>query len=75
MLETVIQCIEDSPNITFHEYFVEYIIKIQDSNIDAEVKQLLNNAIRGINIINLNLGKIKSMDKIVTETFERLESI
>lgn len=75
MLETVIQCIEDSPNINFHQYFVDYMVKIQDSNIDLEVKQLLNNAIKDLNIINLNLGKINSMDKLVTETFERLESI
>lgn len=41
MLETVKQVIEDSPFITFEQYFTRYVFEIQDSNIDNEFAFML----------------------------------
>lgn len=52
MLETVKSFIsKDLPCISFDMYFVEYLISVQDSNIDAELKFLIRN--NSLNVLSL----------------------
>lgn len=37
MLETVKQTIENLPYIKFGDYFHQYVLSVQDMNIDAEI--------------------------------------
>lgn len=43
MLETVKQLINDSPFITFEQYFHQYVMNVQDVNIDNEVAFMIQN--------------------------------
>lgn len=43
MLETIKTKINDSPFISFEQYFQNYVMKIQDTNIDNEVAFLMRN--------------------------------
>lgn len=43
MLETVKKTMADAPFISFGQYFIEYVFKVQDANIDNEVSFLLRN--------------------------------
>ena len=38
MLETVNTYIKELPNITFEEYYQQYILQVQDENIGIETK-------------------------------------
>lgn len=52
MLETIKQTIADSPCITFGRYFTEYVLNIQDANIDNEFTFLLRNNSIDVNFFN-----------------------
>lgn len=43
MLETVKHAIQNAPCITFGQHFIEYVMRIQDKNIDDEVTFLFRN--------------------------------
>ena len=43
MLDTIKQTIKEVPFISFEEYFLRYVMKMQDDNIDNEVSFLLRN--------------------------------
>lgn len=43
MLETIKQTIKNVPFISFEEYFIQYMMDIQDSSIDDEVSFMLKN--------------------------------
>ena len=43
-LETVKRCIDDSPCISFEQYFMQYVLDIQDKNINYEMQFLLRNS-------------------------------
>lgn len=75
MLDSVTDYITDLPNITFQEYFVEYMMKVQDTNIDGELKQLLGGAISSLNRVDFNLNQVRSLNKLLSNTIEGLESI
>jgi len=57
MLETVKQTIIESPCISFGRYFTEYVLDIQDRNIDNEVTFLLRNNNIDINLFNRVMNK------------------
>ena len=62
MLETIKSCIVNSPFITFEQYFVLYVMQMQDANIDNEVAFLLrNNSLSTLSIdrlINSEVNKL-----------------
>lgn len=43
MLETIKKAIEEVPFISFEEYFTNYVMAVQDVNIDNEVSFMLRN--------------------------------
>ena len=63
MLETVKQLINKSPFISFEQHFTQYVMDVQDANIDAEVTFLLrNNSVTCLllnKVINQQLGGYK----------------
>lgn len=52
MLETVKSAIKDAPFISFEQYFVRYVMEVQDQNIDQEVSFLFRN--NKMNMVLLN---------------------
>ena len=65
MLETVKACIEDAPKTSFSEFFQEYVLSVQDFNIDREFKYLVNRNILGVT----------NMSALIQNTIERLKLI
>lgn len=65
MLETIKDYIKYLPDIPFDLVYSEYILSVQDSNIDAEMSFLLKH-----NKLDLRL-----MDNTIHQSFERLNQI
>lgn len=65
MLINIKSCIQSAPTISFSRYFQEYILKVQDSNINREFKFLLKR----------NSLEIDSMGALIQNTIERLKCI
>ena len=54
MLGTIRETIDNLPEQSFHQYFIEYMMKVQDSNIEAEFKHMIHhNDVTVLNIGNL----------------------
>lgn len=62
MLEIVKSCIENLDTISFNLYFVNYIIKVQDINLENEFKYLESH----------NCMSISKVDKLISNTYEGL---
>lgn len=62
MLGTVKSYISNLPDIPFNRYFNNYIMDVQDDNIENEMKFLLSR-----NTLNIYM-----MDNIISETYRRL---
>lgn len=62
MLTTVKEYIRDLPNIPFEQFYISYIMKVQDDNIISETKFLNANNL-------LDVGMIESS---IMKEFERL---
>lgn len=62
MLKTVRNYIDQLPTCTFPEYYQNYIISIQDRNIDAEFK----------NLIKYNKLSVKKLDLLIAGIYERI---
>lgn len=65
MLEIVKSCIENLDTISFNLYFVNYIIKVQDINLENEFKYLASH----------NCMSISKVDKLIENTYEGLVNI
>lgn len=65
MLGTVKSFISDLPDMTFNLYFVNYIIRIQDEDLENEFKYLTSHN-------NISISKV---DKLIENTYEGLVSI
>jgi len=62
MLETMKQTIINLPSITFEQYFTEYVMQIQDTNIDNEVSFLLrNNFLSSLDIDKLTSNELRNL--------------
>lgn len=62
MLETILQTINNIPSISFEEYFTNYVMEIQDANIDSEVSFLLrNNFLASADIDKLMFNELRSL--------------
>lgn len=65
MLETVKQTIADLPDITFDEYFMNYVMSVQDRNIQLESASVFRN-------VSPDIKNVLSADRLVQKNFERL---
>ena len=64
MLTTLKQFIKDLPDIPFQHFYISYIMKVQDNNIDLEVKFLNAN----------NLLDAYTLETSIVKEFERLNN-
>lgn len=62
MLETVKESIHNLPDISFQEFYSDYVMKVQDDNIDEEFRFLSSNN---------NLTPL-SINRLISKSFERL---
>lgn len=62
MLATIKQLINSTPDISFADYFTDYMMVVQDSNIDREFDFLLK----------MNRLDVDSMQLLINHTYERL---
>lgn len=65
MLEIVRNCIESLDDISFQLYFVNYIIKMQDIDLDNEFRYLTTH----------NLMSISKVDRLISNAYEGLVNI
>lgn len=65
MLETVKNCIQSLDNISFDLFYINYIIEMQDLDLDNEFKRLTTS-----NVLNP-----ASMSKLIQSTYEGLVRI
>ena len=65
MLETVKTCIQSTPDIPFQEFFQQYVLSVQDSNIDREFNYL----------VSRNVLRVNSIGILLKNTIERLKCI
>lgn len=52
MLETVKQYIQDLDTTSFQEFFVHYVLEVQDSNIESEVSSAFRRVSTEIDTLN-----------------------
>ena len=57
MLETVKSYINDSSDISFEDYYQNYIFEVQDRNIEAEVRSVKPNDILSLDKLIARLHK------------------
>lgn len=62
MFKTILESIQNLPCISFEEYFTRYIFSVQDTNIDEEIRFMLNN----------NFLDIKALNSVILQDEERL---
>lgn len=62
MFEIVMQRLADTPKCNFPQYFLQYVMSIQDSNIDSEFSYLLRH----------NTLDILNLDRLITDHLDRL---
>lgn len=65
MLTKIKNKINYTPIMSFSEYFKQYVISVQESNIDAEFKFLMK----------FNTLNIDSMQNLIQNTYEGLRDI
>ena len=65
MLETLRQKIEAARSVNFEEYFAQYVMSVQDRNIELELKYLLKH----------NSLKADSIGYLIQNTYEGLREI
>ncbi len=66
MLETIKECIE-APYISFEQYFINYVISVQDTNIDNEMSFLCKH-----NFLNVNsMIRLSSVVQKELESFDK----
>lgn len=55
MLETIRTCIESCTDVTYAKYFLEYVVRTQNTNIDLEFRHitLYNPNINVLDVCNL----------------------
>lgn len=65
MLETVKACIAELPDISFNEFYIQYMMAVQDVNIDLEIQMKLGK-------LSPSIKNVKSIDKLIHNTHEGL---
>ena len=62
MLETIKEYINSLPEITFNEYYTNYMLDVQDSNIEKEFRQITESP----------RTDVRFMDKLINNTMKGL---
>lgn len=65
MLETVKQAIDNLSDISFEEFYMQYVMSVQDTNIEREFSFLLDK----------NILDVPNMGHLIQNTYEGLVSI
>ena len=65
MLDRVRSTISNLPDISFEEYFIQYMMSVQDSNIESEASSIFKN-------VSPDVSNVIRADRLVSKTFERL---
>ena len=63
MLKTIKNLIADMPDISFGEYYIQYIMQVQDENIDRELKSIIRD----------NRTDISYMSKLIEQTYKSIK--
>lgn len=67
MLETIKSYIQESSNNTpFNQFYIEYVMRVQDENIERELYTMLHK--------NVDID-VMMMDRLINSTFEGLKDI
>ena len=81
MLDQVKKSISELPNISFEEYFQNYVLSLEDSILYSNMIQIskqnktLDDILKGDNVIPLVEGHIKKINVSVNEYIENLKPI
>lgn len=65
MLEIIKQKIESVRSVNFEEHFIQYVMTVQDRNVDLELRYLLK----------YNILKADSIGYLIQNTYEGLREI
>lgn len=60
---TTIKSLVDAPSIPFGEYYINYVMRVQDQNINKELKSMLHN----------NKTDVRSMDILIENTYKSIK--
>lgn len=66
MLKMIKECISNIPNESFETYFNNYMMKIQDENLNREFRFLIDKN------INMNINDI---DRLVSDTYDKMKEM
>lgn len=66
MLETIKQTINNLPNLTFDEFYLLYIIEVQDKNLQLEATNAFKQSWTS------GLSSVGKIDGLIQTTYERL---
>ena len=59
MLDTIRRCIAAQPDIDFNQFFVEYILSVQDGDIYNEIEHVMNQAKLDLTHVNRYINKLQ----------------
>lgn len=59
----IVKSLVDEPVVPFAEYYMNYVMQVQDQNIDREIKTL----------IRLNKPTVFSMGKLIDYTYKNIK--
>ena len=60
MLETIKYMIQNVPDVTFHQHYMNYVISVQDRNIAQEVGATFRN-------LSPDVKTLKDVDKLISK--------
>lgn len=66
MLKTIKECISNIPNEPFETYFNNYMMKVQDENLNREFRFLIDK--------NTNMD-INDIDRLVSDTYDKMKEM
>ena len=65
MLEIIQQTIKNLPDISFNEFFIQYVMSVQDTNLDVEFISIFKST-------SCNVSDIVKLERLVNRNHERL---
>lgn len=65
MLEIIQQTIKNLPDISFNEFFIQYVMSVQDTNLDVELISIFKST-------SCNVSDIVKLERLVNRNHERL---
>lgn len=66
MLEKIKQAINNLPSLTFEEFYLLYIMEVQDKNLDLETNSAFKKT------WGAGLSSVSKLDGLIETTYERL---